>query len=239
MPNHTTNILDVLGSPEDIEAFRKLVETKTKKGEYAFTFNNIVPMPKELEGTTSPPQTAEEKELQTTYTERFGAGNWYDWCIKAWGTKWDAYDARETVPIKGGLRFRFLTAWSLPAEWIARAAPRFPNLKLRDHFKDEDGRTGRYECWTEKGAPQDNYEELSEHDWSYEFDEAYREEYDFIITADPSEVISYLQENQLEFPSLIERALQKIPKKDLPLLIGLGWDSYIEKLLKKGVTHGH
>ena len=59
-----------------------------------FSFNKIIPMPVELEGTRAPvenPDSEENKALRAKY----GFDNWYDWRWEHWGTKWDACDIED------------------------------------------------------------------------------------------------------------------------------------------------
>lgn len=45
--------------------------------------------------------------------QRYGAANWYDWCCKYWGTKWDACHAERTER-EDCVEIIFDTAWSTP-----------------------------------------------------------------------------------------------------------------------------
>src|SRR5262245_578810 len=40
--------------------------------------------------------------LQLEYQRKYGSDNWYDWCIKHWGTKWDAGDVGNWKKGEGG-----------------------------------------------------------------------------------------------------------------------------------------
>lgn len=48
--------------------------------------------------------------------------NWYDWCIKNWGTKWNAYGQdmhyENIVQEDNKLTLTFQTAWSPPYGWL-------------------------------------------------------------------------------------------------------------------------
>lgn len=46
--------------------------------------NEFIPLPKELEETTAP-----ARETNEALMEKYGASDWYTWCIQNWGTKWD------------------------------------------------------------------------------------------------------------------------------------------------------
>ena len=104
MPNHVANMM----KPMNEAATVFLVELALS-GEKGFAFENYVP-------------------------GRDKAGkDWYEWCIKNWGTKWDAYDVNL---IKEGLRF--YTAWSCPAPIFEAIAQKYPDAEFRVLFADED-----------------------------------------------------------------------------------------------------
>lgn len=67
--------------------------------------------------------------------EKYGADNWYDWRIKNWGTKWDAYDC-EGNPSEGTLVF--FTAWNPPYEVVQALCEKYPDSDL-DWFYEEPG----------------------------------------------------------------------------------------------------
>jgi hypothetical protein len=46
--------------------------------------NEFIPLPKELEDTTSP-----ARETNESLVAKYGHSDWYSWCISNWGTKWD------------------------------------------------------------------------------------------------------------------------------------------------------
>lgn len=67
--------------------------------------------------------------------KQYGCGDWYHWCNKNWGTKWNAYEVyfdRETESI------RFLTAWDTPLPVIDQLSQMFPEVKIDLQWADED-----------------------------------------------------------------------------------------------------
>jgi len=78
-----------------------------------------------------------KEELKRSYEclQKYGTDNWYDWSIKNWGTKWNAYDFQGS-PEEGVLIF--LTAWDPPREIVKALCQKYPNSNL-DWYYDEEG----------------------------------------------------------------------------------------------------
>ena len=104
MPNYVRNVL-ILDA--DISEINKLLDYI--KGEIKFDFNKVLPMP-------------EGKDI-----------DWYNWCIKNWGTKWNALN----IKIKDN-RISFDTAWSAPLPIIEKLAKAFPKIMITHLSADED-----------------------------------------------------------------------------------------------------
>ncbi len=62
-----------------------------------------------------------------------GYSSWYEWCIKNWGTKWNASD-----PYAEDGRFSFNTAWSAPVELFVEFSKKFPDVEFTYTYADED-----------------------------------------------------------------------------------------------------
>ena len=98
MPNWITNKIY-----SDAETIKKIVSL-VKSDNNDFDFNKIIPMPFELKDTTAPTRIVSDTEYQINsergitesmskeLIEKFGCDNWYDWCIRNWGTKWNCSD---------------------------------------------------------------------------------------------------------------------------------------------------
>ena len=84
MPNHCNSKLGITGPTEDIEIFIKTVENNgsDKEANPYELFENLIPMPKELVGTTS----SFGRENDIDLVDKYGHDNWYDWCNANWGT---------------------------------------------------------------------------------------------------------------------------------------------------------
>ena len=131
MPNHTRNIVDISVNSGETKEIFALAELKAKldiaKGN--FDFNSIIPMPKPLTKAFDIEDPFEDhadwklesghlvpksKLKRQRWLNLYGADNWYDWSLKNWGTKWNAYDASVEVDTKDTLEVDFSTAWSAP-----------------------------------------------------------------------------------------------------------------------------
>lgn len=150
MPNHITNKVVIIGTPERITEVVALLVSKNKesRNSTSFDFDNILPMPAELHGTTAPSRSPNPELIK-----KYGSDNWYDWSCANWGTKWNSYCSSEAQLNKNGTRatFVFQTAWSTPAPVIAKLSEKFPDIKIKVWFADEDFgyNVGKYIC--EKG----------------------------------------------------------------------------------------
>lgn len=65
--------------------------------------------------------------------DKYGSANWYDWCIRKWGTKWNAYE------VEWGYDYVcFQTAWSGVPELVAKLSKKFPDIAMDYYYADED-----------------------------------------------------------------------------------------------------
>ena len=88
------------------------------RGEFLQEF---IPVPQELKETMSGSFGDDERqamlEAQTARNvEKYGYGNWYDYCVGEWGTKWDTGEDGNTDISPDGkiLHTGFDTAWAPP-----------------------------------------------------------------------------------------------------------------------------
>jgi len=114
MPNWCSNIVEVTHADR-----RKIVELRRayRKGEMC---NYIYPVPQELKDTVSgylgDSDEQAKLEAQTrANVEKYGYGNWYDFCTNEWSTKWDVGSrGSDTQTSDNSLSLRFDSAWSPP-----------------------------------------------------------------------------------------------------------------------------
>lgn len=162
MPNHCEVQLQVTGDPEKVKTWMKrhvVHRPHPDDPDYIrekpeLTFETAVPMPHELRGTPVPCHDAEERQAEAERAERHGHGNWYDWRIHNWGTKWDAYECRvgDDNLHRGVLEVTFCTAWSPPVEWFEVMAMETPWLTY--HMSWQEHGVGLYGSVSHEGKAQ-------------------------------------------------------------------------------------
>ena len=114
MPNWCNN--RVVISHEDTAKLEALVGA-IKEGKFC---NHVIPVPESLHivaGMVS--DEAEQKKLEEDTArniEVHGYGNWYDFCVDRWGTKWDIdpYDTSDVQIEDNTIEFGFDSAWAPP-----------------------------------------------------------------------------------------------------------------------------
>ena len=157
MPNWCANRVTVYGEKEGIQQFKEFV-----KSEYeVFSFDSILPIPRELQEIQSPVTIVDTEAEVEDYIEKhigdppfltghpitkrtqdillmdYGYDNWYDWSCENWGVKWDARDV-ELREDFGGLEYTFDTPWGPPEPICETLREKFPDLAIQ-WFWDEPG----------------------------------------------------------------------------------------------------
>lgn len=163
MPNWCMNEVFICGPKEDIKKIAELFGCD----ENLFSFDRFMPIPKELkevhsgymnvgDGVTAnywrtvPDETGKMVNVPVTQEEidslmgRFGATNWYDWCNRYWGVKWDAsLCSNVDVHIDpkwndGEIKCDFETPWGPPQGIYDELVRQFPEVNV-DWFYKEPG----------------------------------------------------------------------------------------------------
>ena len=133
MANHCANRIEIQGEAKDVAVVKKFLQGK----DTCFDFNNILPMPEELENTLVPvpdPETFKNRRLRKLY----GTDNWYDWKKSNWGTKWNSFNGEIADMDDEYLVYRFDTAWSPPTPVIEALREKFKDISISAFF-DEPG----------------------------------------------------------------------------------------------------
>lgn len=114
MPNWCNNVLEI--SHTDAGMMKRVKESYGK-GEL---LNEFIPVPADLQIVAGYLGDAnEQKELERKTAENVknhGYGNWYDYCVGEWGTKWDISPYENITETSDGLVLGFDTAWSPPVK---------------------------------------------------------------------------------------------------------------------------
>ena len=114
MPNWCNNNLTL--QHEDPAMIKRAAEA-LDRGEF---LNEFIPVPKDLQivaGSVGDPVEQAKLEADTKRNvEKYGYGNWYDFQVNEWGTKWDvgADGTTDVHPDGKMLHTSFDSAWSPP-----------------------------------------------------------------------------------------------------------------------------
>lgn len=133
MPNHVANSVTCKGNPDSIREMLLAVQND-EYGPGSISFEKIIPMPPELDiklgRSKTDPQVIRNIQL-------YGASDWYDWRVKNWNTKWDAYGFEKSTDYSQGKGLAFLTAWKEPAPVIRKLSEMYPDIEFTHQWADE------------------------------------------------------------------------------------------------------
>ena len=134
MPNHVYNSLKITGQKKALKKFAH-ENADPKNKEQSLNFEAIAPCP------TFFLNPDDGKIFSLRYgKQKLPVERWYEWRLRHWGTKWNAYDIDEehdTNSTKPYLLYRFLTAWSPPQTWLEEAGQWYPELTFQMCFEEE------------------------------------------------------------------------------------------------------
>ena len=133
MPNWCMNELIVSGKAKDLAVFKAQAHRPAKgdECEVDFCIARFIPIPEELVGTRAPSLKPNPRLIK-----KYGNDNWYDWCVKNWGTKWDVEGQAAGVS-KGKLGYTFDSAWAPPSQALQKISEMYPTLKFTLTFSEE------------------------------------------------------------------------------------------------------
>ena len=120
MPNWCNNFVEL--THEDPKMIQRAYDA-LERGEFLQEF---CPVPEQLKitaGFLGDGDAQKELEAQTKRNvEELGYGNWYDYCVNEWGTKWDVGEqgASDIHPDGNLLTTSFDSAWSPPINAYAK-----------------------------------------------------------------------------------------------------------------------
>ena len=156
MPNHCHNRVIIYGSGNDTEETREQIAKLKEIFEGDHIFTHFIPEPN---WENTPLMSDQLKrygndrgklgELPQYVDDGYGKSlrfvstgqaddRWYDWRLKNWDTKWDAYDVQVTDDDPDQLEIEFDTAWSPPEAVCHALRDKYPDLAV-SWFYDEPG----------------------------------------------------------------------------------------------------
>jgi len=155
MPNWCENEVQISGKTEDVKKFLEKIDYRGQN----FLFNGIRPIPIELTqiqygGREINGQYVKEwidyggdnvkaltQEDATRLLNEYGATNWYDWCVKYWGTKWEPSNVYYVSTLDeryeySSITVHFETAWNPPDELYNYLLQIHPELSFEWFYKE-------------------------------------------------------------------------------------------------------
>ena len=135
MPNWCDNQITITGPNSVIDKIEKIVKADDTH-ENTGLLNFFKPMPKELEGTTSPSSSAKKPQPMVE-----GFDNWYDWRVENWGTKWelcefygvDRQHLNDSLD-ESTISFAFSSAWAPPINAYEQFLRDNENCSLKAYY---------------------------------------------------------------------------------------------------------
>jgi len=155
MTNHCTNNIHLDGDLKHRQEFvdknkgYEWQDVSKKKEYHDLSFHAQVPIPKKYVDANA---------------KSYKNDDWYHWCSKNWGTKWDCYelelDHNDTYTC-----YSFDTAWGSPEAWVKKVSRKFPNIKFNVEWAEEGGEGGRYmyhggDCFFSKAMSKQEWREF-------------------------------------------------------------------------------
>jgi len=134
MPNWCSNTIHLDGKKEHRQEFVdknkgfRVWDTTKKEEYYDLSFNASVKMP---------------NSIRDKHKRNIRNDEWYGWCNKNWGTKWEAQDTN-LEHTDDYTYYSFETAWGFPEAWLIRVSRIYPHIKFNVEWAEEGGCGGRF-----------------------------------------------------------------------------------------------
>lgn len=147
-----------------LDAIRKSLGRSNVAMQFKGLFNNDLEerIKTHLESDWNKENTREELiELGLKYISNaalYGSTSWYDWCIRRWGTKWNAYGYEEISEDE----ISFETAWNMPGPVIEKLADMYPDIEIEHWWADEDMGSNSGYCYYHKEVSSGGYDETDQ-----------------------------------------------------------------------------
>ena len=136
MPNWCDNQITITGPNSVIDKIEKIVK-EDDSHENNGLLNFFHPMPKELEGTTSPSSSSKKPQPMIE-----GFDCWYDWRCHNWSTKWEVCEfygvdrqyLKEQNEGESTISFGFSSAWAPPINAYEKFLENNSNCFIRAYY---------------------------------------------------------------------------------------------------------
>lgn len=128
MPNHVTNELHFHHCTEDrfYEILKDIQSDEAVLG--SIDFRKLIPEPEGLY----------MGDLGLEEMKRYKDNNWYDWRMKNWNTKWNAYGFEAPSYSGDTGTITFLTANCSPFRVLFKLSEKYPDVEFELRYADED-----------------------------------------------------------------------------------------------------
>ena len=144
MPNHVYNTVKLTGNYDDLHILKKLLSMpqpiQLAEGRLDFQDINFYSLISPDESIWEEYNGPQPKGKSLEESLKFASNHWYDWNIRNWGTKWNAYDASISDNLSDEsvksyyIKYEFSTAWSPPEGIMKALAKKIYELKLNVSF---------------------------------------------------------------------------------------------------------
>jgi hypothetical protein len=125
MPNWCFCKLSVYGLNEERYDFMEFV-----KGESNFDYNTFIPYPEKYANADKIRQEEISKGIPSRLLSEDGYNHGgYEWCLKTWGTKWNASMLR-IIEREKSILYEFDSPWAPPIPVIIEMAKIYPKLRF-------------------------------------------------------------------------------------------------------------
>lgn len=127
-----------------LKAYKGFMEVYTLCG--TRNMDKLLEIPKEVEEaflkirTDISPEEFELGRKAFQNEQKYGATDWYHWCINNWGTKWNSYgyDGYDSSNAPETHTLSFNTAWSAPHKVLEALTQKYPDIEFTHEWADED-----------------------------------------------------------------------------------------------------
>ena len=137
MPNWCNNTMDIHGEYEELKRFSLACQAKKEDdgGKY-LSFNQLFPIPAELEDTVAgwfgdTEKQAEQTAKEKSNIEKYGYKDWYEWALANYGSKWGAKNVEFGDEVTEGatrITATYESAWGPTDGLIRKISELFPSL---------------------------------------------------------------------------------------------------------------